>query len=135
LLPLVQPQSVEARALRTELSRRRRQSRSEDVVPVSDSFRWLRTRARRAARLGTDEAVSFTYEHPRPALTADAVVFRFARGQLEVLLIRRAHAPFEGQWALPGGFVDMDETVEHAAARELAEETGITGVELEQLHT
>jgi 8-oxo-dGTP diphosphatase len=79
--------------------------------------------------------VSHTYEYPRPALTADVVALRFDGNALEVLLIERAREPFAGRWALPGGFVDMHETVEHAAARELAEETGLAGVEVEQLHT
>lgn len=80
-----------------------------------------------------EDTLSHTYEHPRPALTADVVAIRFAGGALEVLLIRRASEPYAGQWALPGGFVDMDETVEHAAARELAEETGVENAEVEQL--
>ena len=58
-----------------------------------------------------------------PALTADAVLLK---GH-EVLLIKRARPPFEGKWALPGGFVDVDETVENAARRELVEETGLRG--------
>jgi 8-oxo-dGTP diphosphatase len=52
----------------------------------------------------------------------------------EVLLIKRLHPPFEGKWALPGGFMDMDETLEAAAVRELEEETGLSGIELKQLH-
>jgi 8-oxo-dGTP diphosphatase len=79
--------------------------------------------------------VSHTYEFPRPALTADVVALRFDGASLSVLLIERAKEPFAGCWALPGGFVDMDETVERAAARELAEETGLDGVEVEQLYT
>ena len=67
-------------------------------------------------------------------LTVDAAVFRQREGKTEILLIRRDRPPFEGQWALPGGFVDMDETLEEAVARELEEETNITGVELKQLH-
>lgn len=59
-----------------------------------------------------------------PALTADCVVFD-AEGKL--LLVRRKHAPFEGQYALPGGFVEIGESVEHAALRELKEETGLEG--------
>ena len=62
------------------------------------------------------------YDWPRPAVTTDIVVLR---GD-EILLIRRAHAPFEGSWALPGGFLDEDETLEACAARELMEETGVT---------
>jgi 8-oxo-dGTP diphosphatase len=76
----------------------------------------------------------FTYDYPRPALTVDAVVFREHDGKHEVLLIKRKHYPFEGLWALPGGFVDMDETVEEAVARELEEETGLRDVVLEQMH-
>lgn len=67
------------------------------------------------------------------ALTADCVVFTMQRDDLAVLLVRRKHAPFEGAWALPGGFVDPGERLEKAAARELAEETGLRGVRLEQL--
>jgi 8-oxo-dGTP diphosphatase len=85
--------------------------------------------------MGAEEAVSYTYEYPRPALTADVVAMRFAAGGLQVLLIRRGGEPFRGKWALPGGFVDQDESVEQAAARELAEETGLEGVDVEQLHT
>ena len=76
-----------------------------------------------------------TYEHPRPALTVDCVVFGLDEGDLKVLLIERAFPPFEGRWALPGGFVRLDETLDEAAVRELAEETGITRVFLEQLYT
>lgn len=76
-----------------------------------------------------------TYEYPRPAVTVDCVVFGFDEGALEVLLIQRRVPPFEHTWALPGGFVQMDESLEDAARRELAEETGITRVFLEQLCT
>jgi len=67
-------------------------------------------------------------------LTVDAVVFRKNANNPEVLLIRRKHYPFEGKWALPGGFVDMDETLEEAVVRELEEETGLKNVDLKQLH-
>jgi 8-oxo-dGTP diphosphatase len=77
----------------------------------------------------------FTYDYPRPALTVDAVIFRKNDQELEVLLIQRKNYPFEGMWALPGGFVDMDETVEEAVVRELYEETGLKIEKLEQLHT
>jgi len=71
-------------------------------------------------------------DHPRPSLTTDVVALRF-RGRLEVLLVRRGRPPFEGAWALPGGFVEPPETPEEAAARELLEETGLLGMSLETL--
>jgi 8-oxo-dGTP diphosphatase len=77
--------------------------------------------------------VPFTYEFPRPSVTVDAVLFALRAGDLAVLLVRRKKAPFKDCWALPGGFVDEQEPLEKAAARELAEETGVTGVALEQL--
>jgi 8-oxo-dGTP diphosphatase len=77
----------------------------------------------------------FTYEYPRPAVTVDAAVFRKNGNYWEVLMIRRGNEPFRGMWALPGGFVNMDETLEEAVARELKEETNLEGVGLEQLHT
>ena len=75
------------------------------------------------------------YEYPRPAVTVDMIVFTFQEDELRVLLIERKHDPFGGTWALPGGFVDQGETLEAAAVRELAEETGITDLYLEQLYT
>lgn len=68
----------------------------------------------------------YTYPYPRPMLTADCVVFN---SHDEVLLIRRGNEPFKGCWALPGGFMEMDETIEHCAIRELMEETGIVVAE------
>ncbi len=80
--------------------------------------------------------MSYTYEHPRPALTVDCVIFGLDESlDLKVLLIQRAQTPFEGQWALPGGFVEMEETLEAAALRELHEETGMEEVFIEQLFT
>src|SRR3989337_4118661 len=74
-------------------------------------------------------------EFPRPALTVDMVVFSWQAGKLYVLLVQRGAQPFAGEWALPGGFVNIDEPLEAATAGELAEETGLTGMDLEQLHT
>lgn len=80
---------------------------------------------------------TYQYEHPRPAVTVDCVVFGLdaAEADLRVLLIERDLEPFSGRWALPGGFVHMEESLEDAARRELAEETGLSGVFLEQLYT
>jgi 8-oxo-dGTP diphosphatase len=71
----------------------------------------------------------------RPAVTVDIVVVVPRDRQLEVLLINRKRPPFEGCWAIPGGFVESDEPLESAARRELSEETGLAPVRLEQLHT
>jgi 8-oxo-dGTP diphosphatase len=79
--------------------------------------------------------MSHTYEYPRAALTVDCVVFGFDEAELKVLLIQRGIPPFKGKWALPGGFVRVDETVDDAARRELLEETGLKNVFLEQLYT
>lgn len=79
--------------------------------------------------------MSYTYEHERPAVTVDCVVFGLDGEDLKGMLIRRKLPPFQGRWALPGGFVQMDESLEQAALRELAEETGIRKLYLEQLYT
>lgn len=81
------------------------------------------------------EKGKYVYDWPRPIVTADAAVFTFAGGKAKLLLIQRKHEPYAGRWALPGGFVEMDEDLPEAAARELAEETGLQGVPLEQLRT
>lgn len=75
----------------------------------------------------------YIYEYPHPAVTVDAVVFRKKESDWEVLLIKRKNAPFEGYWALPGGFIDEEETLEQAVERELYEETSLKGVKLQQL--
>jgi 8-oxo-dGTP diphosphatase len=77
----------------------------------------------------------YSYKHPRPALTVDCVVFGLEKDRLQVLLIQRDKPPFAGRWALPGGFVEMKETLEAAARRELEEETGVKLGYLEQLYT
>lgn len=77
----------------------------------------------------------YTYQHARAALTVDGVVFGLDEDDLKVLLIQRDIEPFAGRWALPGGFVHLDETLDQAVLRELQEETGLAKVYLEQLYT
>ena len=77
----------------------------------------------------------YTYTYPHPAVTVDIVIFTIRDAQLKLLLIRRAGEPFKGAWALPGGFIHLDESLEESARRELQEETGVSGVYLEQLYT
>ena len=79
--------------------------------------------------------MNYTYKYPRPAVTADCVVFGLDDEDLKVLLILRNNSPFEGSWALPGGFAKVGEAIEETARRELAEETGLQNVFLEQLYT
>lgn len=79
--------------------------------------------------------MAYRYEYPHPAVTTDIVVFTIRQDEFEVLLIERASPPFQGAWALPGGFVNLEESLEEGARRELAEETGVSGVSLEQLYT
>ena len=74
-------------------------------------------------------------DHPHPSVTVDVIVFRLFGGDLQVLLIKRGHEPFGGMWAIPGGFVDIIESLDEAAKRELEEETGVRDVYLEQLYT
>ncbi len=69
------------------------------------------------------------------SVTVDLVVFTVKDGALSALLVKRRHPPFRGRWAIPGGFVEADEGLEEAARRELAEETGVDSLYLEQLYT
>lgn len=79
--------------------------------------------------------MSYTYEFPRPAVTVDCVVFGLDDSGLQIMLIERDLKPFQGTWALPGGFVHLDETLDEAAYRELQEETGLKNLFLEQLYS
>ena len=76
----------------------------------------------------------YTYDHPRPMVTVDIFLTRFNMDHLELLLIKRKNDPFKGQWALPGGYVEIDEPLEIAAKRELFEETGIENIPLYKLN-
>ncbi len=73
------------------------------------------------------------YDYPRPSVTVDIVLFHQSPKGLELLLIKRRHEPFADTWALPGGFVDEDESLEAAAARELIEETGLSRARFKQV--
>ena len=77
----------------------------------------------------------YKYRHPRPAVSVDIVLFQILPQGTNILLIRRARAPFQGYYALPGGFVNIDEPLEAAARRELKEETGLDAADLHQIHT
>ena len=82
-----------------------------------------------------DMLANYTYTYARPAITVDCVVFGLDDQDLQVLLIQRDAEPFAGRWALPGGFVHLEETLDDAARRELEEETGLQIRFLEQLYT
>lgn len=76
--------------------------------------------------------MSFTYKYPRPAVTADVAVITTEQ-EAKVLLIQRGNEPYKGHWVFPGGFMDMDETTEQCAIRELEEETGLKVSEVKQI--
>ena len=76
----------------------------------------------------------FCYKYPHAAVTTDSVVFGFDGRELHILLIERGAEPYKGYWAIPGGFINMNETVEEGALRELKEETAIDNIYLEQFH-
>lgn len=75
----------------------------------------------------------YTYKYPHPAVTTDCVVFGFDGSSLSLLLIKRGIEPYKDTWALPGGFMNIDETAEQGALRELQEETGVKDIYIEQL--
>ncbi|AKH20450.1 NUDIX hydrolase [Sedimenticola thiotaurini] len=79
--------------------------------------------------------MTFEYQYPHPAVTTDVAVFTLLDQQLQLLLIRRGEEPYKGHWALPGGFLEIDEDLDSCAKRELKEETGVDDLYLEQLYT
>ena len=78
---------------------------------------------------------AYTYQYPHPAVTADCVIFGFDGVNIKMLLIQRGNEPFKGKWAFPGGFMNMNETAEECAKRELEEETGLKNAAVEQFYT
>ena len=79
--------------------------------------------------------MDYLYKYERPALAIDCVIFGFDGRKLKILLVKRGIEPFKDRWALPGGFVNVNETIDEAAQRELKEETGVDHVFMEQLYT
>lgn len=85
--------------------------------------------------MNTVETAKYCYKYPRPSVTTDCVIFGFDGARLMVLLIQRGIEPYKGRWAFPGGFLNMDESAEEGALRELQEETGLRGAYIRQFHT
>lgn len=84
--------------------------------------------------MNSNKSQFYSYEYPHPAVTTDCVILGFDGKCLNILLIERGNEPFKGMWALPGGFVRMDETAEECAKRELREETGLKDIFIEQFY-
>lgn len=81
------------------------------------------------------ENLKYHYKYPRPSVTTDCVIFGYEGNTLKVLLIERGNEPFKGYWAFPGGFLNMEESAEEGAKRELYEETGLKDAVIKQFHT
>ena len=79
--------------------------------------------------------LKYHYEYPHPSVTTDCVIFGFDGTKLKILLVQRGIEPYKGRWALPGGFLRMDETALQGAKRELEEETGLKDAYIHQFHT
>jgi 8-oxo-dGTP diphosphatase len=77
----------------------------------------------------------YRYKYPRPAVSVDIAIFRPLGEEYQILLVQRAQPPYQGQYALPGGFIEMHESLEEAAQRELFEETGVENIHLTQIQT
>lgn len=78
--------------------------------------------------------MKYCYDYPRPMVTVDVLLLAQS-SSTEILLIQRANAPFDNKWALPGGFLEMEEDLKEGAKRELKEETGIDVLNLKQFKT
>ena len=76
----------------------------------------------------------YCYRYPHPSVTTDCVIFGFDGRRLHVLLVQRGADPYKGRWAFPGGFLNMDESAEEGALRELQEETGLREACIRQFH-
>ena len=81
------------------------------------------------------EELNYHYKYPHPSVTTDCVIFGFDGTRMKVLLVQRGVEPYKGRWAFPGGFLQMDESAEEGALRELREETGLSGAFIRQFHT
>ena len=81
------------------------------------------------------EELNYHYKYPHPSVTTDCVIFGFDGTRMKVLLVQRGIEPYKGRWAFPGGFLQMDESAEEGALRELREETGLSGAFIRQFHT
>lgn len=106
--------------------------------PARDSSQRQAPTSVQTDRAAADAAAKAAYDpsrYERPSVTVDVVILTLRDGRLKVLLVKRKRWPFEGMWAIPGGFVNPDESLEEAATRELKEETGVGDVYLEQLYT
>jgi 8-oxo-dGTP diphosphatase len=78
---------------------------------------------------------TYSYNYPMPSVTTDCILIRTKDNKKKVLLIKRKNEPFIGKWALPGGFVEIDEDLEEGARRELLEETNLSNIDLKQFKT
>ena len=81
------------------------------------------------------EELNYHYKYPHPSVTTDCVIFGFDGTRMKVLLVQRGIDPYKGRWAFPGGFLQMEESAEEGALRELREETGLSGAFIRQFHT
>lgn len=86
-------------------------------------------------KMSSGEEFKYHYKYPHPSVTTDCVIFGFDGKQLKILLVQRGREPYKGRWAFPGGFLNIDESAEEGALRELREETGLQTACVRQFHT